>query len=283
MLAFNSSKFPFDKGDLLKLDMEMLIGIIIFVLGLCFGSFVNMLVYRTAVKYKLINPPSLRLRKGENRSFCDYCGRQLKWYENVPVFSWLILKGKTKCCYKKLPLSYPIVELVMGFLFLIYFLKFNIFEENIWFWILGLIIIVFLVFSAVFDLKYMILPDFSTIILIICSLVLLVGTRNGACLLNIMAALIASGFLLILNLITKGNGMGMGDVKLALFMGLFLGCTKTVIAFYVAFIVGAIFGLILMFLKKATKKSQVPFGPFIILGILMAWWWGEKVIELIRL
>jgi len=93
----------------------------------------------------------------------------------------------------------------------------------------------------------------------------------------------ASGFLLILNLITKGNGMGMGDVKLALFMGLFLGYPKIIIAFYVAFIVGAIFGLILMFFKKATKKSQVPFGPFMILGILVAWWWGEKVIELIRL
>lgn len=261
----------------------MLIGIIVFVLGLCFGSFVNMLVYRTAVKYELKNPPSSRLRKGERRSFCDYCGRQLNWYENIPVFSWLFLMGKTKCCHKKLPLSYPVVELAMGFLFLIYFFKFSIFEENVWFWVLGLIIIVFLIFSAAFDLKYMILPDFSTVILIICGLVLLVGTRHGACLQNIIVALGASGFLLILNLITKGNGMGIGDVKLALFMGLFLGYPKTIIAFYVAFIVGAIFGLILMFFKKATKKSQVPFGPFMILGILVAWWWGEKVIELIRL
>ncbi|MDD2225101.1 MAG: prepilin peptidase [Candidatus Shapirobacteria bacterium] len=260
--------------------MEILIGVIVFVLGLCFGSFVNMLVYRTAVDYKLENK-KFKV-KGEKRSFCDYCGRQLKWYENIPVFSWLILKGKTKCCHKKLPLSYPVVELVMGFLFLISVFIGRPQESPLQFG-LGFLIIVFLVFSAVFDLKYMILPDFSTVILIMCGLVLLVGTRHGAYLQNIIVALGASGFLLILNLITKGNGMGMGDVKLAIFMGLFLGGPKTILAFYVAFIVGAIVGLILMIFKKATKKSQVPFGPFMILGILVAWWWGEKVVELIKL
>ena len=106
---------------MLEWNMKMLFEIIVFILGLCFGSFVNMLVYRTAEKYKLKSPPSPRLRKCEKRSFCDYCGRQLNWYENVPVFSCLILKGKTKCCHKKLPLFYPITELALGFLFLIYF------------------------------------------------------------------------------------------------------------------------------------------------------------------
>ena len=75
----------------------------------------------------------------------------------------------------------------------------------------------------------------------------------------------------------------MGDVKLAIFMGLFLGYPKTIVAFYVAFIVGAIFGLILMIFKKANKKSQVPFGPFMIFGFFVAWWWGEKIVELIGL
>jgi len=77
--------------------------------------------------------------------------------------------------------------------------------------------------------------------------------------------------------------MGMGDVKLAIFMGLFLGYPKIILAFYVAFIVGAIVGLILMIFKKAKKKSQISFGPFLILGILVAWWWGEKIVELIGL
>ena len=245
---------------------------LIFILGLCFGSFVNMLVYRTALRYKLTK--SKFLISNDKRSFCDYCGKQLNWYENIPVFSWLVLKGKTKCCHKKLPISYPIVELMMGILFIINFQNFNL--E----FILGLIIIVLLVFSLVFDWKYMILPDFSTVILIITSfLILLINKEN--IFLNLLTALVASGFLLILNLITKGKGMGMGDVKFALFMGLFLGYPKTIVAFYVAFIVGAIYGVALMVLKKAKRKSQVPFGPFLILGTLIAWWWGDSIISLI--
>jgi prepilin signal peptidase PulO-like enzyme (type II secretory pathway) len=261
--------------------MEIMFYVIIFILGLCFGSFVNMLIYRTARKYKLISNFQFPIskKKDENRSFCDYCGKQLKWYENVPVISWLVLRGKTKCCHKKLPISYPVVELGMGILFVINF-RFLIFNNQLnWFSILlNFIITVLLVFSAVFDWKYMILPDFSTVILIGCGLIL-IWASHASPLQFLLSALISGGFLLILNLITKGKGMGMGDVKLALFMGLFLGYPKIIVAFYVAFIVGAIYGLVLMILKKAKKKSQVPFGPFLILGTMAAWWWGDFIIK----
>ena len=264
--------------------MEILVGMILFVIGLCFGSFVNMLVYRTAVKYGV-----LKLKRADtgvrpynkNRSFCDYCGKQLKWYENVPVFSWIILGGKTKCCHKKLPLAYPIVELIMGILFVFYGIKFSVYENNIIFWIWGLLILVFLVFSTLFDWKYMILPDFSTIILILATILLMLGGHGGPPLQNLFVALIAAGFLLVLNLVTKGKGMGMGDVKYALFMGLFLGYQKTIVAFYVAFVVGAIWGIILMILKKVKRKTQVPFGPFLIFGTIVAWWWGEWILNLV--
>ena len=258
--------------------MEIVFCVIIFVLGLCFGSFVNMLVYRTALRYKLTKSQFLISNDKKNRSFCDYCGKQLKWYENIPVFSWLVLKGKTRCCSKKLPVAYPIVELLMGVLFLIYIwashaspLQFGLF----------FLIIVLLVFSAVFDWKYMILPDFSTIILIICGLILILSRSGGMPLQYILSALISAGFLLILNLITKGKGMGMGDVKFAIFMGLFLGYPKIIVAFYVAFIVGAIYGIILMIFKKAKKKSQVPFGPFLILGTFIVWWFGDYLLSFI--
>ena len=265
---------------------------IIFVLGLCFGSFVNMLMYRTAVRYKLKVHQVYKVHqvKNKNRSFCDYCGKQLNWYENVPVISWLILKGKTKCCHKKLPLSYPIVELITAVLLTLNF-KFLIFNfqsiyeiYNFQFlikFILTLLIIVFLVFSTVFDLKYMILPDFSTFILVGCSIFLMLSRSGGTPLQNITASLVSAGFLLILNLITKGKGMGMGDVKLAIFMGLFLGFPKIIVAFYVAFIVGAIIGVLLMVFKKAKKKTQIPFGPFLILGTFVSWWWGEIILKIV--
>lgn len=257
--------------------------VLIFILGLCFGSFVNMLVYRIARKYKLIKSQfPVSKKKNENRSFCDYCGKQLKWYENIPVFSWLVLKGKTKCCWKKLPLSYPVVELMMGILFILNF-QFLISSDQLnWLVILlSLVVIVLLVFSLVFDWKYMILPDFSTVILIICGVLLLLGRHIGLPLQYILSALISAGFLLILNLITRGKGMGMGDVKFAIFMGLLLGYPNIIVAFYVAFIVGAIYGLVLIIFKKANKKSQVPFGPFLILGTLTSWWFGEIIIKFI--
>lgn len=264
----------------------ILLGIIFLILGLCFGSFVNMLVYRTAIKYKI-----LKIKRADtwvrpynkNRSFCDYCGRQLKWYENIPIFSWLFLKGRTKCCHKKLSLSYPVIELMMGILFL-FNVQFLISNDkiNLLYLLFSLIIVVLLVFSAVFDLKYMILPDFSTVVLIIVAFLGVVFDEKNI-VPYFLSAIISSGFLLILNLITKGKGMGIGDVKLAIFMGLFLGYPKVILAFYVAFIVGAIVGLILMIFKKANRKSQVPFGPFLILGIFTAWWFGEKIVNLIGL
>jgi len=279
--------------------MEIWFLIMIFVLGLCCGSFVNMLVYRTTIEYKLIKSKSLKKNKNINflktlggRSFCDSCGRQLKWYENIPVISWVIQRGKTKCCNKKLPVQYPIVEIVMGILFLINF-KFLIFNfysnqnflnlnfKTVLELILSFVIITFLVFSAVFDLKYMILPDFSTVILTICAMVILfVETPDLASLQwKVLSAIISFGFLYFLYLITKKRGMGFGDVKLAFFMGLFLGYPKVIVAMYIAFVVGALIGLILMLFKKAGKKSKISFGPFLILGTIVAWFWGDILIK----
>jgi prepilin signal peptidase PulO-like enzyme (type II secretory pathway) len=256
--------------------MEILLLVMIFVLGLCFGSFVNMLVYRVADKYKL-EKRKIEV-KDKNRSFCDYCGRQLSWYENIPIISWLIQFGKTRCCRKKLPVLYPIVELLMGLLFVVYELKFAIYNSNLILWILGLVILVVLIFSAVFDLKYMILPDIATVILIIMALIIFF--LNGFEWKNIIAAVIASGFLWVLHLITKGRGMGMGDVKLAFFMGLFLGYPKIIVAMYGAFIIGALVGLVLLITKKIKKKTQIPFGPFLILGTLIAWFLGNWIFSL---
>lgn len=240
-----------------------------------------MLVYRTALRYKLIKSQFLISNDQKKRSFCDYCGKQLKWYENIPVFSWLFLRGKTRCCNKKLPVSYPIVEILMGVLFIINF-QFLISNDKLnWFSVLlSLIIIVLLVFSATFDWKYMILPDFATIVLVSSSLVLWFSGHFGEWD-YFLSALISAGFLLILNLITKGKGMGMGDVKFAIFMGLFLGYPKIIIAFYLAFILGAIYGILLILFRKANKKSQVPFGPFLILGTILAWMIGDKLLILV--
>jgi prepilin signal peptidase PulO-like enzyme (type II secretory pathway) len=267
--------------------MVVCFNLVVFILGLCCGSFVNMLVYRVVVDYGL-EDKKFKV-KNEKRSFCDYCGRQLKWYENIPVVSWLVQKGKTRCCDKKLPILYPIVEIVIGLLFLLFFWKgdfLTIFEmtggifeiKNLVILVVGLLIVVFLIFSAVFDLKYMILPDFSTIILVISGLILWFIRYFGDWS-YLWSALISFLFLGFLYLVTKKKGMGLGDVKLALFMGLFLG-KMVIMAFYVAFIAGAVVALVLVIFKKADRKTLVPFGPFLILGIVVTWFWGQELLGL---
>lgn len=255
----------------------------IFVLGLCLGSFVNMLIYRVAINYKL---ESIKFKvKNKNRSHCDYCGKQLHWYENIPVFSWLFLRGKTKCCHKKLSSLYPIVELVTGILMVFIFNKFNLLSghfslsiEIIQLFILTMIVTL-LVFLTVFDFKYMILPDFAVIILIIVSFLGVVFDEPNI-IPYLISAFVASGFLYFLYLITKKKGIGFGDIKLAIFMGLFLGWPKIIVAMYIAFIFGAVVGVIGMGLKKITKKSKIAFGPFLILGTIIAWIWGDQIINL---
>jgi leader peptidase (prepilin peptidase) / N-methyltransferase len=228
----------------------------VFVVGLCFGSFVNMLVWRTSIG-----------KTKSKFSICDFCGKKLNWWNNIPVFSWIMQKGKSQCCAKKLDWSYPLVELLMGILFLINYLIFN----NIIFYL----ILVLVVYSAVYDAKTMYLPDWSTWSLIFLSLFFVNSIGN------IYSAIGASGFLLLLYLITKGKGMGLGDVYLAVFMGLLLGWPKIMVAFYIAFIVGALYGIIIMIGRKKKFKSEIPFGPFLLLGTIVSWYFGNFVVNLV--
>lgn len=284
--------------------MELIIGIIVFLIGLCIGSFVNMAVYRYAAKNKLkqnppLAPPLTRrgIKINSDRSYCDFCGKQLHLYENIPIVSWILQGGKSRCCGRSLPYSYPVVELVTGILFVGQLVILNGVKDlgiysidsslalRMTTLVLSLIIIGTMVFSAVVDVKYMILPDEATLILVVGAIgLLLLGRHMGLPLQSyVLTALAATGFLGLLYLITKGKGMGLGDVKLAFFMGLLLGPIQTVVAFYVAFIVGAMAGIALITLKKKKRRSAIAFGPFLFVGTLAAWWWGEEILKIFNL
>ena len=235
-------------------------GIIFFVLGLCVGSFLNMYQYRLARKYKLIKNKKFKI--DNKRSYCDYCGKQLHWYENVPVISWIIQRGKTRCCGKKLPIQYPLLELSMGIIFVL--INFNY---------VYLVIASLLIFSLVFDLKYMIIPDRTNLALVIIALIFF---RN-----NFLVGLGSLLFFFILNRIKiRGSeAMGMGDVKYSLFMGLFLGWPNILVAIYFAFVVGAVVSIILLIFKIVKKENPIPFGPFLIIGTIVAKIYGEQIIK----
>jgi len=199
--------------------------LLVFIVGICFGSFVNMLVFRTSCEKPCVIARSKTTKQSHwdrhaslamtlgGRSFCDYCGRQLNWWNNIPIFSWIFQKGKSQCCQKKIDVSYPIVELVTGILFLFnyYFLISNFYSIFNFYFLISNVIVVLVVYSAVYDAKTMYLPDWSTYTLIFLSLFFVHGIGN------IYSAMGAAGFLLLLYLITRGKGMGLGDVYLEQF------------------------------------------------------------------
>ncbi len=231
--------------------------LILFILGLAVGSFLNVLIDR--------------LPKGEDiflsRSHCDHCHKSLRWFELVPVVSYLIQAGRCRRCHHLLSLQYPIVEISTGIIFVlidIFFAKYLVF---------GSVLASSLLVIFVADLKYQIIPDSMLVLGLVSSLFLPVFSLS-----HFLSAVVSAIFFYLLYLITKHRGMGFGDVKLTFLLGLLLGWQLTLVAFYVAFLTGAITGVILILVRNKSLKSKIAFGPFLIFGTVVALVWGQKII-----
>jgi len=260
--------------------------IFIFIFGLAVGSFLNCVIYR--LKPKELSSFSFVW----GRSYCPHCKHPLSWQDLIPVFSFFILGGKCRYCHKKISIQYPLIELTTGilFLFIFWILDFEICNLfgiwNLAFWIL---ISCFLIIIFVYDFKHYIIPDKIIYPAILLTLVFRIwdlfrnwelGIRNWETLFNYFGPALGGGvFFLAIVLISRGKWMGVGDVKLAFLIGLLLGWPNTLLALFFAFLIGAIIGLGLIILKKKTIKSEMPFGPFLILGIYLALFFGEKIIN----
>ncbi|OGZ68367.1 MAG: hypothetical protein A3D44_01720 [Candidatus Staskawiczbacteria bacterium RIFCSPHIGHO2_02_FULL_42_22] len=265
------------------------IGFFVFIFGLCIGSFLNVVIYR--------------LEKGEGfvggRSYCPHCKHSLMWLDLIPVFSFLFLWGKCRYCGKKISVQYPMVEIATGLIFLlifnfqfswpvgaspqVLFNQFSIYQIiNILFlwYIASSLIVIF-----VYDLKFYLILDSVLFPAIIITFLfrLLSSFFIGNWVLGIgnfiLAALIASGFFLLIFLISRGAWMGFGDVKLAILLGLLLGFPNILAGLFLSFFFGAIIGLILMLLQKKGLKSEIPFAPFLIAGTLVSMFFGDRIIN----
>ncbi|MCP6719508.1 MAG: prepilin peptidase [Patescibacteria group bacterium] len=262
--------------------MKIFIFVLIFVFGLIVGSFLNSIIYRLSTKESFLF----------KRSYCPHCKHILSWQDLIPILSFLILKGKCRYCKKPISIQYPLVELVTAILFTFIFFQNTtslvygytpIISLHISFllFVSCLLIIIF-----VYDLKHYIIPD-----KIIYPAILVTG---GWYLLSsvffdfytiqevlnaIYSAFVAAAFFLAIVLISRGKWMGVGDIKLALFMGFLLGSTGILVAMFSAFFIGAIVGLILIAFKGKSLKSEVPFAPFLITGTFLAMFFEEQIIS----
>jgi leader peptidase (prepilin peptidase)/N-methyltransferase len=236
--------------------------LVIFLFGLIVGSFLNSIIYR--------------LQAGESflfkRSFCPHCKHQLSWQDLIPIFSFLILKGKCRYCKKPISWQYPLVELATGLLFISFF----IFHFSFFIFIIAC----FLIIIFVYDLKHYIIPDKVIYPAIGIAFLYQAIIHNSQFILQyLISAFGAATFFVVIVLISRGKWMGIGDIKLAFLMGLFLGFPNIVVALFLAFFIGAIIGVGLIIAGKKTLKSEVPFGPFLVIGTFMAMFWGQRIIN----
>lgn len=237
-----------------------------FIFGLAVGSFLNSVVYRLETKESII----------KTRSYCPYCKKTLSWFELIPLMSFILQRGRCRKCHKKISLQYPLVELTTGILFTLcgwYFFP-DILHSTFYILVVSCLIIIF-----VYDLKHSIIPNEIVYSGIIVAILYRLFRDLGQFLNPLVAALVAGAFFFLIILISRGKWMGMGDVKLAVFMGLVLGWPKILLALFLAFLVGAFVSIILMILKKKTLKSQIPFGPFLALSTIIAIFWGNVLID----
>ncbi len=236
--------------------------------GLFIGSFLNVCIYRIARDESVVWPAS----------HCPQCGTNIKPWDNIPVISYLILKGKCRNCSEPISIRYPVVELLSGLLavsllyrfgpgvpFLIYYL-----------WACALLIITFI------DLDIQIIPDRLSLGGIVAGLLVvywLPVTYKDA-----VAGLVLGGSLLLAIIygyyfFTKKEGMGGGDVKLLAMIGVFTGWQGVLFTVFAASLMGTVVGIPYGLIKQGTLKAAIPFGPFLALGALIYVFWGQQIID----
>ncbi len=275
---------------------------LIFFIGLCFGSFMNVIIYRLPREKSIVFPPSS----------CPKCSNKLKFYDNIPLISYILLKGKCRYCKTKIPLQYPIVELITGFFVVFAYYKFGVtllfFKYSVFIFLLlaaaftdyftaideenfecGIIpdeitiggMIVGVLFA--FALSYKLIPllykfilnsnlDFTAILKIISTppIYNIIGVLTGFLILWLPA--------FIFQIITKKEGMGGGDIKLFMMIGAFLGWKPLFFILFVSSLVGTLVGIPMIVFKK-NKEYMIPYGPFISIATILYIFYGDKIIN----
>ncbi len=239
--------------------------ILVAILGLVVGSFLNAVIYRLHVKVSFMR----------GRSYCPSCKHDLSAKDLVPLFSFLFLRGKCRYCSKKISWQYPLVEFFTMVSFLTLYWQFGLSID----FFVYLIYTCFLVIIFVYDLKYYLILDKVSVSAIIVAFflsyfVLEIGFVN-----LLISALIGGGFFLLQFVISKGKWIGGGDIRLGIVMGLMLGYPLILVALFIAYITGSVIGVALIAGKQKKWKSQVPFGTFLSIASYITFIVGEVIVD----
>ncbi len=260
----------------------MIFALTLFILGAIIGSFLNVVILRLGTGVSIVS----------GRSKCFSCGHALVWYDLVPFFSYIALGRKCRYCGSKISARYFAVELATAVLFsATAFYGIPLTFLGLIFLLLSLVIISFFVAIAFYDFRHKIIPDVLSYGAAICALLfsVLVIISGGATWWRLLSGIIVALPFFFFWLVSKGSWMGLGDAKLSLSIGWWLGISLSLGALISAIFSGAIFGIGIMIAEKirtgAVKwgRHEIPFGPFLILGALISYFFGISIYAFIRL
>lgn len=238
---------------------------IIFILGAIIGSFLNVCIYRIPREESIAFPPS----------HCTNCSTRIKFYDLIPVLSYVFLKGRCRYCKDKISLIYPIIELTTGFIFYGLYINYGI----SYYFIKYAVLACFLIVIGMIDFNTTDVYFKVTICGIICGVIFAIigGIKGYALLTYLYGALLGWGVIASIILIFKG--MGWGDAEVCAIGGIFLGLKLSILMLFLSFIIGGSIGIILVILKKKTKKDYIAFGPYIAIAGIITMLFGNEIIN----
>lgn len=233
-------------------------------LGLIIGSFLNMLIPR--------------LHKGEKgiflgRSHCTSCGMQLRGFELIPVFSYLLLRGKCRHCKNHISWWYPATELITTFTFVALALVAQDLTQWLW-WSGSFFVLLFIFF---YDLRYKEIHDAVMLPGIVFAFI--AACLTGDIIDSLIGALIGFCFFAVQYFATRGKAIGSGDIRIGAFIGLMLGWHFTLIALVISYVIGSLVSIFLLITKKASAKTALPLGPFLVIGSTITFFYGTKILQ----
>ena len=242
--------------------LELTPYIIIFIFGITIGSFLNVCIYRIPLGESIVMAPS----------HCMTCGQKLKWYDMVPVFSWLVLGGKCRNCKSKISVQYPIIEGVNGILYVMICAVNGLEWSSVIYCFMASALLVL----SIIDWRTYEIPFGINVFLFVLGVAMTILDRGNLAE-HLIGMICVSGLLGILYLLTGGRAIGGGDIKLMFACGLILGWKLILLAFFLGCIIGSVVHIIRMSVKKAGRMLAM--GPYLSAGILLAALWGNAWIN----
>jgi leader peptidase (prepilin peptidase)/N-methyltransferase len=234
------------------------------VAGLLVGSFLNVVIARVPERRSLWSP----------RSACPGCGSPIAWYDNIPILSFLVLRGHCRSCGCPIPRRYPIVEAVTACLFAVAAWRFGPTLDAV----VAAALLAVLVAVTAIDLERQIIPDVITLPGILAGVLANLATSRVPWLESLLGIVVGGGVFLVI-ILASGGGMGAGDMKLGAMLGAFLGWKVVLLSVFVAVVIGGLLAVTLIATGVRGRKDPIPFGPFLAAGGAAGLLWGERVVR----